>query len=84
LNATSWKTLRGSAAIAVLLFHVGDQYKILFEIGAAGTDIFFVISGFIIWSTTSRSEISMPDYFWKRLTRVLRFTGSSWLSRLHG
>jgi exopolysaccharide production protein ExoZ len=61
--------LRGFAAIAVLLYHVGDQYKIPFEIGAAGVDIFFVISGFIIWSTTS--EISMPDYFWKRLTRVL-------------
>jgi exopolysaccharide production protein ExoZ len=63
--------LRGFAAIAVLLYHVGDQYKIPFEIGAAGVDIFFVISGFIIWSTTSNSQVSMPDYFWKRLTRVL-------------
>lgn len=63
--------LRGFAAIAVLLYHVGDQYKIPFEIGAAGVDIFFVISGFIIWSTTSGAQTSMPDYFWKRLTRVL-------------
>lgn len=63
--------LRGFAAIAVLLYHVGAQYKIPFEIGAAGVDIFFVISGFIIWSTTSSSAGSMPDYFWKRLTRVL-------------
>jgi exopolysaccharide production protein ExoZ len=63
--------LRGFAAIAVLLYHVGDQHKIPFEIGAAGVDIFFVISGFIIWSTTSHSDISMPDYFWKRFTRVL-------------
>ena len=63
--------LRGFAAIAVLLFHVGDQYKMPFEIGAAGVDIFFVISGFIIWSTTSNSELSMRRYFWKRLTRVL-------------
>ncbi|WKA25671.1 acyltransferase family protein [Bradyrhizobium roseum] len=63
--------LRGFAAIAVLLYHVGDQYKFPFEIGAAGVDIFFVISGFIIWSTTSGSQVSMPDYFWKRLTRVL-------------
>lgn len=62
--------LRGFAAIAVLLYHVGDQYKIPFEIGAAGVDIFFVISGFIIWSTTSSSDVSMPDYFWKRFTRV--------------
>lgn len=63
--------LRGFAAIAVLLYHVGDQHKFPFEIGAAGVDIFFVISGFIIWSTTSSSDVSMPDYFWKRLTRVL-------------
>lgn len=62
--------LRGFAAIAVLLYHVGDQYKIPFEIGAAGVDIFFVISGFIIWSTTTGSDVSMPDYFWKRFTRV--------------
>jgi exopolysaccharide production protein ExoZ len=63
--------LRAFAAIAVLLYHVGEQYKLPFEIGAAGVDIFFVISGFIIWSTTSNSAVSMQDYFWKRLTRVL-------------
>lgn len=62
--------LRGFAAIAVLLYHVGDQHKFPFEVGAAGVDIFFVISGFIIWSTTSRSDVSMPDYFWKRFARV--------------
>jgi exopolysaccharide production protein ExoZ len=63
--------LRGFAAIAVLLYHVGEQYKVPFEIGAARVDIFFVISGFILWNTTSKSEVSMPDYFWKRFTRVI-------------
>lgn len=62
--------LRGFAAIAVLLYHVGEQYGIPFQIGAAGVDIFFVISGFIIWSTTSHLDVSMPDYFWKRFARV--------------
>lgn len=62
--------LRGFAAIAVLLYHVGEQYDIPFQIGAAGVDVFFVISGFIIWSTTSHSDVSMPDYFWKRFARV--------------
>jgi len=62
--------LRGFAAIAVLLYHVGDQHKIPFEIGAAGVDVFFVISGFIMWSTTAHSDVSMPDYFWKRFARV--------------
>ena len=63
--------LRGFAAIAVLLYHVGEQYKVPFEIGAARVDIFFVISGFILWSTTSRSTTSVSDYFWKRFTRVI-------------
>lgn len=64
--------LRGFAAIAVLLFHVSEQYQIPFEIGAARVDIFFVISGFSLWKTTSsNSKISMPDYFWRRFTRVL-------------
>lgn len=64
--------LRGFAAIAVLLFHVSEQYQIPFEIGTARVDIFFVISGFSIWNaTSSSSKISMPDYFWRRFTRVL-------------
>ncbi len=63
--------LRGIAAIAVLIFHVGEQYDVPFRLGGAGVDVFFVISGFIIWATTSGPRMTVGDYFWKRLTRIL-------------
>jgi len=41
-----------------------------FWIGAAGVDVFFVISGFIIWTVGSGGEASPGVFFWRRLTRV--------------
>ena len=39
-------------------------------VGAAGVDVFFVISGFIIWTVGSRAESAPGVFFWRRLTRV--------------
>ena len=39
-------------------------------VGAAGVDVFFVISGFIIWTVGSGAEASPHVFFWRRLTRV--------------
>jgi len=39
-------------------------------VGAAGVDVFFVISGFIIWTVGSQSEARPGAFFWRRITRV--------------
>ncbi len=37
----------------------------------AGVDLFFVISGFIMWQTTARGGIGPAGFLWKRITRVM-------------
>lgn len=69
--------LRFLAAFAVVLFHIGSGYQAEFGnsvnpfvIGAAGVDVFFVLSGFIIAMTTDPSRGS--GYFCrKRLARIV-------------
>ena len=45
--------LRALAAIGVVLFHAAERSGLHFTIGAAGVDVFFVISGFIMWIITA-------------------------------
>ena len=76
------QALRGIAALAVVFYHVKelisggkwlDVGKRMFSGGAAGVDLFFVISGFIMVHTTWKSDGS-PRYaarfVVKRLVRV--------------
>lgn len=71
--------LRGIAALMVVVFHVldsggrlgGDVVLPGFSLGEAGVDLFFVISGFIIWTTTSRSQTTPSLFLAKRLKRVV-------------
>ena len=61
----SIQTLRGIAAVLVVLEHVR-----FFNRGAFGVDIFFCISGFMIMLTTQKNT----DYFFrKRLLRIVPF-----------
>ena len=39
------QVLRGSAVLAVVLFHAKESY---FQLGYLGVDVFFVISGFVV------------------------------------
>jgi peptidoglycan/LPS O-acetylase OafA/YrhL len=75
--------LRGVAALAVVMFHIageGFQQQLgvipvgnAFRFGYAGLDLFFVLSGFIIFYVHGR-EIGRPDrlasYVWKRFSRI--------------
>ncbi len=75
--------LRGFAALAVVIHHTGGYVKRYFEpnllfqdkfsIGFAGVDLFFVISGFIIYFT-SKNYLNNPsklkEYLQKRFVRV--------------
>jgi len=67
--------LRGIAALSVALFHL---YPIFFNqtpnplaSGAAGVDIFFVISGFIMWHVAQSKEPTPFDFLSHRLVRVV-------------
>jgi exopolysaccharide production protein ExoZ len=58
--------LRALASIAVVAFHTG-RATIL---GQAGVDIFFVISGFIMWMVTIK-PIDPRTFLWHRVIRVV-------------
>lgn len=64
------QALRALAAIAVVVFHVGlmPATGLLFPVGAAGVDIFFVLSGFIIAHSASQDA---EHFFVRRLIRIL-------------
>ncbi|MBB5572324.1 MULTISPECIES: acyltransferase family protein [Rhizobium] len=63
--------LRAIAAISVLCFHVSDAYGLEFRVGAAGVDIFFVISGFIMWVTTEGKPVGPQEFMVRRLFRIV-------------
>ena len=63
--------LRGFAAFGVLVFHAAERAGGEFGVGAAGVDVFFVISGFIMWMVTCRKPISPGDYLWRRVQRIV-------------
>ncbi|HEX7760137.1 MAG TPA: acyltransferase [Caulobacteraceae bacterium] len=62
--------LRAAAAIAVAVYHAFQWMDGGFEAGRAGVDVFFVISGFIMWSITAGRQVRPRSFLWRRLTRV--------------
>ena len=67
--------LRGIAVLVVVLFHLEISP---FGSGFLGVDVFFVISGFIMWVTTAASPA--PGAF--ALKRVMRIVPLYWLLTL--
>ncbi|TPJ74070.1 acyltransferase [Mesorhizobium sp. B2-7-1] len=63
--------LRGLAACAVVCFHVSEQFGGPFHVGAAGVDVFFVISGFIMWVTTAGRPANPWRFMGRRITRIV-------------
>jgi exopolysaccharide production protein ExoZ len=72
----SLQYLRGLAAMLVVLYHAAGQVVILTEgppvpqVGASGVDIFFVLSGFVMFWTTRGHALSPGDFMLKRLIRI--------------
>lgn len=63
--------LRGLAALSVALFHACQWSQINFATGQAGVDVFFVISGFVMWTATS-GRVGRPlDFLRRRAIRVV-------------
>lgn len=75
LSSLQW--LRGIAALAVVYFHATLQVEHLNPginvkaIGATGVDIFFVLSGFIMWVTTRNSGVGPRGFLIKRFERIV-------------
>jgi exopolysaccharide production protein ExoZ len=67
--------LRGVAALLVVFHHIfspqGLGYIFLPWLGSFGVDIFFVISGFVMWHTTAGATISVFGFWRRRITRIV-------------
>ncbi|HEY8572367.1 acyltransferase [Phenylobacterium sp.] len=63
--------LRGFAAFGVLIYHAAERAGGAFGLGAAGVDVFFVISGFIMWVVTCRKPPSPHDFLIRRAQRIV-------------
>jgi peptidoglycan/LPS O-acetylase OafA/YrhL len=69
--------LRGIAAIMVAMVHLRAPFGRMGYEGAwplfleGGVDIFFVISGFIMWKTTMERPIAPGPFLLKRLVRIV-------------
>jgi exopolysaccharide production protein ExoZ len=70
--------LRALAALGVVVFHalalLGDRLNVEVphkELGAAGVDLFFIISGFIMWVTAINRDETPGRFAWKRILRIV-------------
>ncbi|QHL86267.1 acyltransferase family protein [Nibribacter ruber] len=65
---------RGITAFIVVLVHFskGTAYRDFFSIFAGGTDLFFIISGFVGFNLV-RSNPKAPAYFKRRFVRLIPF-----------
>jgi exopolysaccharide production protein ExoZ len=62
--------LRAVAALGVVVFHAMERTGGHFAIGAAGVDIFFVISGFIMWVLAETRHPTPSAFLRERVERI--------------
>jgi peptidoglycan/LPS O-acetylase OafA/YrhL len=76
MKLSSIQYLRGVAATSVVVTHAStslfrrESALIPFQTGAGGVDLFFVISGFIMFYTTADNGIGPRDFYIRRLIRI--------------
>ncbi len=63
--------LRAFAALSVVLFHSLQWARIEFDIGAAGVDLFFVISGYVMWRSTEGQSPKPLEFLRRRAIRLV-------------
>lgn len=75
----SIQILRALAAMSVALFHACQWARLDFAVGAAGVDVFFVMSGFVLWAGAEARPVT-PIAFLK--ARLLRVAPLYWMTTL--
>ncbi len=65
------QVLRAAAALAVLLHHAFEKLGVRFAVGAAGVDVFFIISGFIILHSLHARPMAPGAFLWNRTARIV-------------
>lgn len=72
-SETLWSIqyLRALAALGVIIFHSLSDTGDDFEFGAIGIHLFFVISGFLMWSTTCRNDTGVRHFVSSRVRRIV-------------
>jgi exopolysaccharide production protein ExoZ len=63
--------LRAVAALGVVVFHAAERTGTHFAIGAAGVDVFFVISGFIMWVLAGTRTTTPAAFLRERIERIV-------------
>lgn len=76
LRVVSIQYLRAAAALMVVFFHAEGMAGEYFDaawpsFGAAGVDIFFIISGFIMWVTTAPGQTTPASFMVNRIVRIV-------------
>lgn len=77
MDILSIQYLRGVAAMMVVLVHLHPQLERMGFQGywphwmAAGVDIFFVLSGFLMWITTRGKKVGVLEFYRRRAVRII-------------
>jgi peptidoglycan/LPS O-acetylase OafA/YrhL len=71
--------LRGLASLFILGFHLTLRYGGTIAVGGFRTDLFFVISGFIMWAITVDRTVDPATFM---LRRIVRLVPNYWLATM--
>ncbi|HEX2634017.1 MAG TPA: acyltransferase [Bradyrhizobium sp.] len=71
--------LRAIASLFILSYHLTLRYGGTIAVGAFRTDLFFVISGFIMWVITADRTIDPATFM---LRRIIRLVPNYWLATM--
>ncbi|MBP9150020.1 MAG: acyltransferase [Rhodoferax sp.] len=80
VEKNNWiQVLRGIAALMVVFFHLGDYWALVPELqftkmltrwGFAGVDIFFVLSGYVVYQSADKSQFGARHFLIRRAMRI--------------